>query len=84
MPDNAGEGGSESGSRISSGGSDVSGSVGEGLVHATASHPCREDVYRGTYLFRFMEGAHVDQWSLRWDVSGPRHDYTSQTDYTRL
>ncbi|WP_296417335.1 DUF6314 family protein [Pseudooctadecabacter sp.] len=41
-------------------------------------HLCGADMYRGGYDF-----SEWTCWSLRWDVSGPRKEYTSVTWYVR-
>ena len=42
-------------------------------------HLCGADLYRGGYDF-----SEWTCWSLRWDVKGPRKDYTSVTWYVRI
>lgn len=41
-------------------------------------HLCGQDLYRGGYDFREWTC-----WSVTWEVSGPRKDYTSITWYVR-
>lgn len=44
---------------------------------AEARHECGRDVYEGRYVFEAQ-----DRWHLRWQVSGPRKDYTMDSTYT--
>ena len=50
----------------------------ENLLTATAVHLCGDDVYSGQYVFRDN-----DNFSLCWDVKGPRKDYMIETTYIR-
>ena len=50
----------------------------ENLLTATAVHLCGDDVYSGHYVF-----LDNDNFSLRWDVKGPRKDYMIETTYVR-
>jgi hypothetical protein len=43
-------------------------------------HVCTPDLYRGTFVTAPSE----DEWTLRWQVTGPRKDYVMITRYTRL
>jgi hypothetical protein len=43
-------------------------------------HVCTPDLYRGV----LVEPVGTDEWTLRWDVTGPRKDYVMTTRYTRL
>jgi hypothetical protein len=43
-------------------------------------HVCTPDLYRGTFVTAPSE----DEWTLRWQVTGPRKDYVMTTRYTRL
>ena len=44
-----------------------------------ASHDCPPDWYNVSYSFAGWPG-----WSATWSVRGPRKDYISVTDYTRI
>ncbi len=50
----------------------------QNFLTATAVHFCGDDVYRGEYVFHDN-----DNFSLRWDVKGPRKDYMIETNYVR-
>lgn len=50
----------------------------QNLLTATAVHFCGDDVYNGQYVFHDN-----DNFSLRWDVQGPRKDYIIETNYVR-
>jgi hypothetical protein len=43
-----------------------------------SEHLCGDDIYRGGY-----DVSDWPNWTVRWDVSGPRKDYTSVTLCTR-
>ncbi len=45
-------------------------------------HLCGEDTYDTNYLFVF-KNVLVDRFEIRYDVVGPRKDYTSVAGYTR-
>lgn len=45
---------------------------------AGTDHPCGADHYRVVYDF-----TRWPDWRATWDVTGPRKDYTSVTDYMR-
>ncbi|WP_322892141.1 MULTISPECIES: DUF6314 family protein [unclassified Yoonia] len=46
---------------------------------AGTDHPCGADHYRVVYDF-----TRWPLWRATWDVTGPRKDYTSVTDYSRV
>lgn len=50
----------------------------QNLLTASAVHLCGDDVYRGEYVFHDN-----DNFSLRWDVKGPRKNYLIETNYVR-
>jgi len=45
---------------------------------AAVEHVCSPDLYRGT-----IERLSDDRWSVRWEVRGPRKDYTMSSILTR-
>lgn len=49
---------------------------------AKSSHFCSPDSYEVEYTFYF-KGADLDKWQIKYDVKGPRKDYTMETWYTR-
>lgn len=53
-------------------------SFAAGTTGAGTDHPCGDDLYRVAYDFM-----HWPMWSARWDVTGPRKDYTLETIYRR-
>ena len=51
---------------------------------ASAHHLCVDDVYTVAYTFRLSEVLSLNDWSIRYDVKGPKKDYTTHARYTRI
>lgn len=45
-------------------------------------HPCGRDTYLGHVDVRSTAANTVDEWTIRWDVTGPAKDYTMTTVLT--
>jgi hypothetical protein len=54
-----------------------------GIWTATGEHTCEPDLYKASYEFTHRDGK-LHSWKLRYRVTGPAKQYTSESVYTRV